>query len=97
MLQQAVPLGVKGLVDLILGFASATFLMCDFIQQDIETYAFRFLHRIRTARLHEAAAICCPLQAVLPFYQTAGRVTVLSTTCGVVTNDSHHAVLSTSG
>ena len=61
-----------------------TFLMCDFIQQDIQTYAFRVLHRIHTARLHEGAAVCCPHQAVLAFYQTAGSATVLSTTCGVV-------------
>jgi hypothetical protein len=71
--------------------------MCDFIQQDTQTYAFRVLHRIHTARLHEAAAVCCPHQAVLLFYQTAGSVTVLSTTCGIVTKDSRHAVLSTSG
>jgi len=69
--------------------------MCDFAQQDIQTYASRFVG----ARLHEAAALCCPHQAVLLFYQTAGSATVLSTTCGVcvVTNDSRHAVLSTSG
>jgi hypothetical protein len=77
-------MGAKGLIVLLLGFASVTFLMCDFIQQDIQTYAFRFLHRIHRARLHEAAALCCPHQAVLLFCQRAGSATVLSTTCGVV-------------
>jgi hypothetical protein len=79
-----VPLGDIRLIGLLLGFASITYLMCDFIQQHTQTYAFRFLHRIHRARLHEAAALCCPHRAVLLFYQTAGSATVLSTACGVV-------------
>lgn len=79
-----VPLGAKKLIGLLLGFASITFLMCDFMQQETQYLRFSFLHRMHRGRLHEAAALCCPHQAVLLFYQTAGSATVLSITCGVV-------------
>ena len=58
-------LDAKGLIGLLLGFASITFLMCDFMQQEAQYLCFSFLQRMHSGRLHEAAALCCPQQAVL--------------------------------